>query len=440
MKRIGPVALTVGLAAASCALADMRRTVLRCASSRVARLAFAVTLFALPAPLSAQPWPQVFDPFVVRTFNIDLDPADWDIIRFDTTNEIEVPALFWADAESPILVSVRRKSSRALPSESNPIKIGLKIDINEFVDGQQWHGLVKLSLENAGDLPVLHEGMAWQLHQLAAQANFYGPEAYPALANWVRVNVNGEFLGVYSNVEQRDTQYLRNRGLRVSGATWLYEIDDIDSWAMESGDPHSSTFLALCYPPFAPSGKGKKAAKCVTPSDASLEAELDTLIEVNAMLAQGAVDAFCDNSDALFSHGKNFFFADFDHSGLKRRYIPWDLDTVFLSTTNSVYARPARQGTAQTPYQEILLNHAGIRARYNSILAAMVAPDGPLSEASLHAFLDALEPVLAPVLAQDPYVTEDPAVTFASLRNWISARIPNVRTQIAADGPPPPRP
>lgn len=37
------------------------------------------------------------------------------------------------------------KSSRALPSEANPIKIGLKIDINEFVASQQWHGLVKLS-------------------------------------------------------------------------------------------------------------------------------------------------------------------------------------------------------------------------------------------------------------------------------------------------------
>jgi hypothetical protein len=55
-----------------------------------------------------------------------IDPADWDTIRFDTTNEIEVPAQFWADGESPILVSVRRKSSRALPSESNPLKIGLK--------------------------------------------------------------------------------------------------------------------------------------------------------------------------------------------------------------------------------------------------------------------------------------------------------------------------
>jgi hypothetical protein len=397
-------------------------------------------LIVLAGPAPAQDWPVVFDPFVVRTFNLTIAPQDWDVIRFDTTNEIEVPAQFWADDEAPMLVSVRRKSSRALPSESNPIKIGLKIDINELVSGQLWHGLAKLSLENAGDIHVLHEGMAWQLHQLAADANFYGPELYPALANWVRVKVNGELIGIYSNVEQRDTQYLRNRGVRVSGSTWLYEIDDIDSWALESGDPHSPTFLALCYLPFAPAAKGNKGAACRTPNDTVLESELDGLIELDAMLAEGAIDAFVDNSDALFSHGKNFFYADFNHSGLKRRYLPWDLDTAFRSTTAGIYGKAARKGITQTPYQSILLNHPGIRARYNNIVAGLVGTGGPLSEASLHGFLNALEPVLAPVLAEDPYNTEDPAGTFAALRSWISQRIPNVQAQIVANGPPAPRP
>jgi hypothetical protein len=388
---------------------------------------------------SAQSWPGVFDPLTLRTFNLTIDSADWDTIRFDITNEIEVPAQFWADDEAPILVSVRRKSSRALPSEADPVKIGLKIDINELVSGQLWRGLAKLSLENAGDIPVLYEGMAWQLHQLTAAAGFYGPEAYPALANWVRVNINGVYAGVYTSVEQRDTQFLRNRGIRVSGKSWLYEIDDIDQWVLESGDPHSPAFLALCYQPFAPAPKGKnKPAACPTPNDGTLEATLDALIEMDAMLAQGAVDAFGDNPDALFSHGKNFFFADFDHSGLKRRYYPWDLDAVFRNTAGGIYGE-VRTGVAQTPYENILLNHAGLRVRYNAILSALVAEGGPLSEPSLHAFLDALEPVLAPALAEDPFVTEDPAGIFQSLRHWISQRIPHVQSQILTNGPPSPR-
>src|SRR5688572_4590476 len=82
-----------------------------------------VLLIATPGAF-AQAWPDVFNPFQILTLNLQLTDQDWDTIRHDTTNEIEVPAMFWADGESPILVSVRRKSSRALPSEANPIKIG----------------------------------------------------------------------------------------------------------------------------------------------------------------------------------------------------------------------------------------------------------------------------------------------------------------------------
>src|SRR5918994_3874118 len=107
------------------------------------------------ANANAQAWPDEFNPFQILTLNLQLSDQDWNTIRFDTTNEIEVPAMFWADGETPILVSVRRKSSRALPSEADPIKIGLKIDINEFVDGQKWQGLTKVSLENGTDSGVV---------------------------------------------------------------------------------------------------------------------------------------------------------------------------------------------------------------------------------------------------------------------------------------------
>ena len=90
----------------------MRKSILR------VLMLLIVLLIAAPGAF-AQAWPDVFDPFQILTLNLQLSEQDWDTIRHDLTNEIEVPASFWADGESPILVSVRRKSSRAfLPRQT----------------------------------------------------------------------------------------------------------------------------------------------------------------------------------------------------------------------------------------------------------------------------------------------------------------------------------
>lgn len=186
-----------------------------------------------------------------------------------------MPAWFWADGESPILVSVRRKSSRALPSEANPIKVGLKVDINELVDGQKWRDLTKVSLENGTDSGVIQEGFAWNLHRLASGS--YGYEA--ALASWVQLRVNGQLIGVYVNAEQRDKQMLRNRGLWTADETWIFDQDDIGVPDIEEGDGFTPTYNALCYVPFRSAGK-KGSGTCATPNDAQLANELPPLVNM----------------------------------------------------------------------------------------------------------------------------------------------------------------
>lgn len=381
-------------------------------------------------------WPAVFEPFVIPSFYLEIEPPDWDTIRRDTTNEIEVPALFNADSEAQILVSVRRKSSRALPSESTPIKVGLKVDINEFVGGQLWHGLNKLSLENGGDISPLAEGLAWNLHELASVDGFYGANYHAGLASWVRVFVNGELIGVYSSVEERDKQFLRNHsdttGNRyfVSGQPiWLYEIDDIGggTFVLEEGDPHSPTWVALCYSPF----QGTRTATCATPRpSAALVADLNAKIEMQAMLTEGAVDAFTGNNDALLSHGKNYSFVDFS-DGRKRRYYPWDLDAVFARVEGSIYGKDSgRNKITQSPFQSVLLNDPTFRAQYDAIMCGLTAAGtGPISEVAIDSFLDQLEPALSPSLDLDPYITESASDTFDGLRAFVAQRIVNVRTQ-----------
>lgn len=423
---------------------------------------FGAAVLAVSTPSYAAECLPVFDPLQVLTLNLQfVNPNDWDTIRRDSTFEIEVPARFWADGEDPagILVSVRRKRGKAIPSESNPQKVPLKIDINELVDDQKWRDLVKLSLENGGgsfgspyklgDIDVVEEGMAWMIHRFASGPEGYGyviagetPLASAATcAAWVRLNINGAYRGVYLSAEQRDKQMLRNRGLWTGGSTWFYE-QEVGGTLIEEGDGESPTVTHLCYAPFRP----KKSATCPTPSDPDLATDLNDWVNMQGLLAACAADAIADNGDGLCTHGQNIFFVDFNPgqvsgSGRPRMYFPWDLDSVFPPGTNGgIYGQINRRGVLQTPYQSIILNHPAFRIQYNTILTNLT--NGPLSATNLKTFLDQLEGGALPAaLAADPYptITGNIGDYFDKLRTWIEQRIANVQGQVAADGPPAPR-
>jgi hypothetical protein len=163
------------------------------------------------------------------------------------------------------------------------------------------------------------------------------------------------------------------------------------------------------------------------------------------MLTQGAVDAYTDNPDALLSHGKNFQFVDFidpNNTGkdTRRLYFPWDLDAVFRSTSGNIYVSGSGRKIAASPYQEVILRHPGFRAQYNQIMLDLL--NGPLSVSNVQAFLTQAEAVISSALASDPFPTTSgsPADEFNQLRSWVAARDVNVRSQLAANGPPSPRP
>ena len=391
---------------------------------------------AMPRTADAEEaaWPAVFDPTILWNLHIQMSTQDWDFIRKDLT-ETYRPGWIWVDGEEPIFVAIRRKSSRALPSERNPIKVGLKIDINEYVDDQLWHGLNKLSLENgnAGS-GVIGENLAWTMHRLAGET--YG---YPtAFGNIVRVNVNGTYIGLYVNVEQRDKQALRNRGLWDGGETWLYEQDG-GGVILDEGDPDSPAVGHLCYLPFQP-----KKGSCAIPDDAALEADLRQWIEMDNFLAQCAVEALTDNHDSLCSHGKNTFFVDFSldriaNEGRKRFYMSWDTDSIFKVPTVNIYGVRSGRRLYQDPYEQVILNHPVFRTEYNDKIFGLTDPDtGRLSLTVLYQYLDDLEALIGPSLASDPYPTAS-AAEFDHLKDWLAERYESARAQASANDNPPPR-
>jgi hypothetical protein len=364
-------------------------------------------------------WPQVFEPTQVLDLRLEMTPADWTTIQNDQTFSIEVPAQFSEAGGAPMLVSVRRKSSEALQNGTPFAKVALKIDLNDFIAGQEWRGLNKLSLENGGGCDVVSEGVAWHLNRLASGSEGYGYQHPAALAAWVTLTINGVQTGVYLSVEQRDKRMLENRGLYIQSLTWLYEVEDPRQLQIEVGSGDSPTLTQLCYLPFEPPSTGA----CPAPDPTAMAAQLDQLVEMRSMLTLAAVDAFTGNPDGIFSHAKNFFFADF-HPVLarKRMYFPWDLDAVLGGNAGSIYAQQSAYG--------VILTIPQFRAQYSQIMSNLLC--GPLSAQSLTALLDSVEPALAPHLDADPnrIFSGSAAAHFDGTRQWLTARIAAVRAQI----------
>jgi hypothetical protein len=377
----------------------------------------------MPSRVTADGWPEIFDPYSVRTLHLGIETQDWDRVRFDQPSQSEdwVPevaeAWLWGEGETPIRVIVRRKgeSDIPLPSSEDPRKVSLKIDINELVPSQRWHGLRKLSLENGSTAP-LREGFAWFVHRQAEP--LYG---YPAaLSGWIRLFINGEEVGVFTSTEQRDETFLRNHDLYSPTCSWLYKIDGGNF--LEVGISNSPAFLNLQFAPFISGpGGGKKP-----PPGPDFDIYLPQWIDMRGMLTLAACNAFTENSDSLFTHdGKNTFCVDFDPPFPRtRRYYPWDLDTGINQGSMSIYGAALNSKV----YQSTILEHAWYGRVYEHILRELI--DGPLSVASLTNELERMEPALTAAFATDPYVYPGGiADEVAALRQWVSARNTSIRTQ-----------
>lgn len=386
----------------------------------------AAAIPSLPAQTAITPtipgldWPEVFDSTRILHLNLSMAQADWNTVQNDDSLSIEVPATLWMAGETPLLISVRRKSGDPLNSGTGFTKVSLKLDVNEYVQGQEWHGLKKLSLENGDDEDVVTEGVAWGLHRLAN-----GPAGYPyqvGLANWATLTINGTYTGVYVNVEQIDKTFLKHRNLWTSGSTWLYDLDDVYSDNKKLGTGDSPTYLTLCYDPFQ-----SPSAGCPTPGNAALRADLHQLVDMQGMLTLGGVNAFLSAGDSLFSKGKNCSFADFLIEP-RRHYYPWDLDSVMGKLNGDIF-------NPGSHYADAILGLQPLRKQFKSNLKSLLS--NALHENQMHAHVSNVEPFLTPWLEIDPnnQIGTGSAIPqhFQSIRDWVEQRKAIVLVQIAAD-------
>lgn len=164
---------------------------------------------------AADPSAELYDPDALPRFDIELSDASISALNADP--DTYVTGTLRYEGESITNVGVRIKGEATKRSLDK--KSAFKIKFDEFVSKQEFHGLRRLTLNNMVEDPsFLAERLAFHMFRAA---KLPAPRANSAL-----VYVNGEYYGVYANVETEDKTFLRR--WFTSDAGNLYEEGESD--------------------------------------------------------------------------------------------------------------------------------------------------------------------------------------------------------------------
>lgn len=374
-----------------------------------------------PPPATAQDCNDLYNPNQVLELRVEMDPSDWQTLRNSCPDGLckppphsYFPAFLECDGIGPIFVGIRRKNGPADPSEGDPQKVALKIDINEFVPNQTFAGRSKLSLENGSDGALVTEGMAWQVYQAAGLV--------VCRSAWVNVYVNGDYKGLYSNVEQVDKTFLTEHGLDNGG--FLFKVHEQRTREAEA-NPFGFNWYPFDHPTNDPPEE---------PAPPDWREQATTRVNMPHLLAFAAAENFIANTDGVVIKMVNYWYYDWsilpgdDPAGQQPRlYLPWDLDTTMKNQQFDLPILDSGTGHLQQglieeleeggdPYDEPTFQ-ADYLAAYTQLLS------GPLALPQVLTIINDIEPIIAAHMDADPYQqTGDAAGEFQRIRDYFQAR------------------
>jgi len=263
---------------------------------------------------------------------IDMDPADWDQLR----NQIKtrhsqygredcrdapapnpytwVAATVTIDGEEMPVTGVRKKGN--LGSQSTLIP-SMKLRFDEFVDGQQFHGLNRLALNNSKSDPAYARTCLG--YSLFAAAGFAAPRC-----TYAHVVVNGQDLGPYVVIDEIHSQFLARHFERADGN--LYEgtasdfrddaIGGFEQETNEDTDPSRADLQAVL--------------DALAVDDDQLRGRLSEVVNLPEFIRFWAVESLIWHRDGYSGHANNYFiYADPADNG-RFRFIPWGPDAAFM--------------------------------------------------------------------------------------------------------------
>lgn len=262
----------------------------------------------------------LFDRTKLLEVKIEMEPSDWDSLRMVSRNF--AVALMKPAQPSPFKyfkgnvtingkriesVGIRKKGFIGSMNETRP---SLKIKFDAYVEQQPVDGLSRLTLNNNNQDEA--QASQYVTYKLFADAKLPAPRC--SLAH---VTVNGESLGIYSNVESVKTPMLKRQFGDASGK--LYEGTLADFLVGREGDLEAKGSSAE-----ENRDEIELVSKLLAEDELNVE-ELNEIVDIDQFLRFWAMESLTNHWDG-YTNNQNNYFAYFHSTDKKFRFIPWGAD------------------------------------------------------------------------------------------------------------------
>ncbi len=290
---------------------------------------FITVLFLTPLCAFSQPnilpEDEVFVDDVVPRIDITVNPDTlvWLYENVESNQEFHATFVFnngsITDTIENIGFRLRGNTSRYSAKKS------FKVSFNKFEAGRKWNGLEKLNLNGEHNDPsVIRAKLCWDMVSDFGLAG--------SRSNHVELYINGNYHGLYINVEHIDEEFVKSRFGNNDGnlykCLWPADLDylgsDPDLYKVWHGDRQvyalKTNTTANDYSDIA-----HFIDVLNNTPDNEFACEIEKVFNINDYLKIIAIDVFTGNWDGYIYNKNNFYLYNNTETG-KFEYIHYDLD------------------------------------------------------------------------------------------------------------------
>ncbi len=339
-----------------------------------------------------------FSEDTVEDIYITIDETDWEsILASPLAEEYHTASITYRNITVED-VAFRTKGSSSLQAVANmnSERYSFKVDMNYYVDGQKLLGMKKINLNNNyKDPSYMRERISYDMMR---SLNLPTPRL-----SYVNLYVNGALHGLYTLVEQVDSEFLEENFDNPDGD--LYKPDGVGSDLLWYGNDFASY-----------SGVELKTNEETSDNAAFINmvdvlnngGDLESVIDVDGVLRYLAVSTALSNLDSYQGELAHNYYI-YEQDGVFS-IIPWDLNESFGTFTMgcrdrmamiSLYIDEPTSGTlADRPLIAKLLENQEYKTAYHGYIQVLI--DGVMDPAAMSTTIEDTKNLISDHVANDP--------------------------------------